>query len=60
MLAVVERIPSSVGPATGPTSGEDSVWKNCWNWNLCDAANGSLVLDIRNGRVSSELKSQGK
>ncbi|GJJ07801.1 hypothetical protein Clacol_002006 [Clathrus columnatus] len=59
VLAVVERIPSNPGPAVGPTSGEDAAWKNCWNWNLCDAANGSLVLDIRNGRVSAELKSQG-
>ncbi|KAF8590277.1 hypothetical protein K439DRAFT_1382276 [Ramaria rubella] len=59
-LAVIGRIPpSSTGPGAGPTSGEDSAWKNCWNWNLCDAANGSLVLDIRNGRVSAELKSQG-
>ncbi|KAF8511082.1 hypothetical protein JB92DRAFT_3144205 [Gautieria morchelliformis] len=58
-LAVVERIPAAPGSGTGPTTGEESAWKNCWNWNLCDAANGSLVLDIRNGRVSAELKSQG-
>ncbi|KAI0772548.1 hypothetical protein BD413DRAFT_612688 [Trametes elegans] len=38
---------------------EESAWKNCWNWNLCDAAYGSLVLDIKDGRVSAELKSQG-
>lgn len=60
-LAVIERIPAA--PTTsgpGSTSGEESAWKNCWNWNLCDAANGSLVLDIRNGRVSAELKSQGE
>lgn len=59
-LAVIERIPSPTQPSVpGATSGEESAWKNCWNWNLCDAANGSLVLDIRNGRVSAELKSQG-
>ena len=57
---MIERIPAAPGSGTGPTSGEESAWKNCWNWNLCDAANGSLVLDIRNGRVSAELKSQGK
>ena len=52
-LSVVGRIP----PAAG---GEEPAWKNCWNWNLCDAAYGSLVMDIKEGRVSAELKSQGK
>ena len=60
-LSVVERIPpppNQPGPA-GQAHGEDPAWKNCWNWNLCDAAYGSLVLDIKDGRVSAELKSQG-
>ena len=60
-LSVVERIPpppNQPGPA-GQPHGEDPAWKNCWNWNLCDAAYGSLVLDIKDGRVSAELKSQG-
>ncbi|KAI0751628.1 hypothetical protein C8Q80DRAFT_1218308 [Daedaleopsis nitida] len=60
-LSVVERIPpppNQLGP-TGQPHGEDPAWKNCWNWNLCDAAYGALVLDIKDGRVSSELKSQG-
>ncbi|KAG2070002.1 hypothetical protein BDR04DRAFT_1100665 [Suillus decipiens] len=51
-LSVVERLPSIQGP-------EEPSWKNCWNWNLCDAAFGSLVLDIKDGRISAELKSQG-
>ena len=51
-LSVVERVPT-VGGA------EESAWKNCWNWNLCDAAYGSLILEIKEGRVSAELKSQG-
>ncbi|CCM01038.1 uncharacterized protein FIBRA_03086 [Fibroporia radiculosa] len=60
-LSVVERIP---GPANQPTQNgqfpqEEPSWKNCWNWNLCDAAYGSLVLDVKDGRVSGELKSQG-
>ncbi|KAJ7224801.1 hypothetical protein C8J57DRAFT_1148331, partial [Mycena rebaudengoi] len=38
---------------------EDPAWKNCWNWNLCDAVYGSLVLDIKEGRISAKLKSQG-
>ena len=52
-LSVVEKLP----PAGGA---EEASWKNCWNWNLCDAAYGSLVLDVKDGRVSAELKSQGQ
>jgi Protein of unknown function (DUF2433) len=61
-LAVVDRVPLAIGhpvPGGGPPAAEDPAWKNCWNWNLCDAAYGSLVLDIKEGRVSAELKSQG-
>lgn len=62
-LSVVERIPAipPAGPGAPTTAAtEEPAWKNCWNWNLCDAAYGTLVLDIREGRVSAELKSQGK
>ncbi|KAI0269422.1 hypothetical protein BC834DRAFT_820350 [Gloeopeniophorella convolvens] len=61
-LAVIDRVPPPIGqptPGGGPNATEDPAWKNCWNWNLCDAAYGSLVLDIKEGRVSAELKSQG-
>jgi hypothetical protein len=59
-LSVIERVPpQQLNPPTGPLSGEEPAWKNCWNWNLCDAAYGSLVFDIKEGRVSAELKSQG-
>ncbi|KAJ7478627.1 Ser/Thr protein phosphatase [Mycena galericulata] len=51
-LSVVERLPTAA-------TGEEPAWKNCWNWNLCDAAYGSLVLDVKEGRISAELKSQG-
>ncbi|KAG6836868.1 hypothetical protein H0H93_002111 [Arthromyces matolae] len=54
-LSVIERIP----PVTSPAAPEEPSWKNCWNWNLCDAAYGSLVLDVKDGRISAELKSQG-
>lgn len=60
-LSVVERIPPA-NPNGGPGSaltGEEPAWKNCWNWNLCDAAYGSLILDVKEGRISAELKSQG-
>ncbi len=62
-LSVVERVPLVIGqpaPGGGPPAAEEAAWKNCWNWNLCDAAYGSLVLDIKEGRVSAELRSQGK
>lgn len=61
-LSVVDRVPTMLGhsaPGRGPPGTEESSWKNCWNWNLCDAAYGSLILDIKEGRVSAELKSQG-
>ncbi|GBE78919.1 Uncharacterized protein SCP_0201160 [Sparassis crispa] len=61
-FSVVERIPPqshATQPGPGQFPGEEPAWKNCWNWNLCDAAYGSLVLDIKDGRVSAELKSQG-
>ncbi|KAI0051455.1 hypothetical protein FA95DRAFT_1554545 [Auriscalpium vulgare] len=60
-LSVIERVPPPLGtPGPGGVpAAEEPAWKNCWNWNLCDAAYGSLVLDIKEGRVSSELKSQG-
>ena len=53
----MERIPSAV--TTGGNNSDENAWKNCWNWNLTDAAYGQLILDIREGRVNAELKSQG-
>ncbi|GAA5937405.1 hypothetical protein JCM10213_007224 [Rhodosporidiobolus nylandii] len=57
-LAVANRVPASQSLG-GIAAIEETAWKNCWNWNLPDAAFGSLVLDIREGRIGSELKSQG-
>ncbi|GAA5918478.1 hypothetical protein JCM5296_006920 [Sporobolomyces johnsonii] len=57
-LAVANRVPATA-PVQGGPAAEETAWKNCWNWNLPDAAFGNLVLDIRGGRVGSELKSQG-
>ncbi|GAA5892899.1 uncharacterized protein JCM6883_007507 [Sporobolomyces salmoneus] len=57
-LAVANRVPSQA-PVQGGPAAEETAWKNCWNWNLPDAAFGSLVLDIREGRIGSEMKSQG-
>ncbi|SGY80000.1 BQ5605_C008g05279 [Microbotryum silenes-dioicae] len=64
-LAVANRVPSSGAPsgpagAAGTTNAtEETAWKNCWNWNLPDAAYGSLLLDIVDGRIGSEMRSQG-
>ncbi|CAE7139221.1 unnamed protein product [Rhizoctonia solani] len=62
-LGMIERIPPPVPPAgpnpTGPIPGEEPAWKNCWNWNLCDASYGSLALEVKDGRISAEVKSQG-
>ncbi|KAK7051354.1 hypothetical protein VNI00_004854 [Paramarasmius palmivorus] len=64
-LYVVDRIPPPLGTSVTTAQGaqiqaqDEPAWKNTWNWNLCDAAYGSLVLDIKEGRVSAELKSQG-
>ncbi|KDQ14143.1 hypothetical protein BOTBODRAFT_32931 [Botryobasidium botryosum FD-172 SS1] len=59
VLQVVERLPPPPAGVGNAATAEDPAWKNCWNWNLCDAAYGNLVLDIKEGRVSAELKSQG-
>jgi len=58
-MAVVERIPPPVAAASGAGSADENAWKNCWNWNLTDAAYGCLVLDVKEGRVNAEMKSQG-
>ncbi|EJU06007.1 hypothetical protein DACRYDRAFT_112812 [Dacryopinax primogenitus] len=60
-LSVVARVPqptTAAGPG-GAAGAEEPAWKNCWHWNLCDAAYGNLVLDIKDGRISADLKSQG-
>ncbi|GAA6060269.1 hypothetical protein JCM10212_003969 [Sporobolomyces blumeae] len=57
-LAVANRVPATA-PVLGGPAAEETAWKNCWNWNLPDAAFGSLVLDIKEGRIGSEMKSQG-
>ncbi|MBW0463561.1 hypothetical protein O181_003276 [Austropuccinia psidii MF-1] len=57
-LALANRVPAP--PPHGSTmSTEEPAWKNSWNWNLPDAAYGSLVLDIKEGRIGAEMRSQG-
>ncbi|KAI8373093.1 uncharacterized protein BYT42DRAFT_579167 [Radiomyces spectabilis] len=58
-LSVVKRLPASATENGSYSEREELAFKNMWNFNLPDAAFGWLVLDIKDGRVSSELKSQG-
>ncbi|KAG0174577.1 hypothetical protein DFQ28_005732 [Apophysomyces sp. BC1034] len=66
-LAVVGRLPPSLrdprqpdGPtAFQATDKDEQAFKNMWNFNLPDAALGWVVLDINNGRISAETRSQG-
>lgn len=44
----------------GTLYADEPAWKNTWHWNLSDSSFGHLILDIREGRVSAELKSQGQ
>jgi len=50
-FAVVDRVPSA--------NREEPTFKNMWNFNLPDAAFGWVLLDIKEGRVSAEIKAQG-
>ncbi|KAI9278615.1 hypothetical protein BDA99DRAFT_492643 [Phascolomyces articulosus] len=62
-LAVVNRLPPTrnAGPPDmlSPLSNDEQAFKNMWNFNLPDAAFGWLVLDVNQGRVSAETRSQG-
>ena len=51
-FSVVDRVPSN--------NREEPTFKNMWNFNLPDAAFGWVLLDIKEGRVSAEIKAQGK
>lgn len=56
VLAMVETMPKDANDISG---GVESSFKNTWNFNLPDAQFGSLVLDVKDGRVSEEMRSQG-
>ena len=46
--------------ATGERGVSDEVgFKNLWNFNLPDANFGSLILEIKDGQVASEQRSEG-
>ncbi|KAI8047042.1 uncharacterized protein B0P05DRAFT_567102 [Gilbertella persicaria] len=68
-LNVVNRIPPSLQdlePGSDRSSAESAFWerdelayKNMWNFNLPDAAYGSLMFTIHQGIIASEMKSYG-
>ncbi|KAI9319431.1 hypothetical protein BX666DRAFT_2025727 [Dichotomocladium elegans] len=58
-LSVVNRLPPSREESLANPVPEDQAFKNMWNFNLPDAAFGWVVLDVNQGRVSAETKSQG-
>ncbi|ANB14186.1 hypothetical protein AWJ20_5145 [Sugiyamaella lignohabitans] len=60
-LEVFERMPTEVNTGETPARTDYllAAYRNMWNFNLCDAEYGSLVLNVVDGRVSVEAKSQG-
>lgn len=61
-VKVANKVPGDAA-ANGRTQpvdiDEEQAWKNCWNWNLSEAAFGNLVFEIKDGRVSAKTYSQG-
>ncbi|KAK3829318.1 MAG: hypothetical protein J3Q66DRAFT_28056 [Benniella sp.] len=55
-LSVVNRLPAT---NTVPNDKDEAAFKNLWNFNLPDAASGWLILDINQGKIATETKSQG-
>lgn len=58
-LAVTARVPCEPARPGGPPQ-DEPAFKNTWNWNLPDVNFGTLVLDVTEGRVSSEMKNLGE
>jgi hypothetical protein len=64
-LNVVNRIPPSLADLE-ENSSQSSSWerdelayKNMWNFNLPDAAYGSLLFNVHQGIMASEMRSYG-
>ncbi|GJJ75698.1 hypothetical protein EMPS_08056 [Entomortierella parvispora] len=55
-LSVVNRLPAM---NTVPNDKDEAAFKNTWNFNLPDAASGLLLLDINQGKIATETRSQG-
>ncbi|KAF9438319.1 hypothetical protein BGZ76_008707 [Entomortierella beljakovae] len=55
-LSVVNRLPAV---NSLPNDKDEAAFKNMWNFNLPDAASGLLLLDINQGKIATETRSQG-
>ena len=56
VLAMVDTMPKDNNDVS---LNMESSFKNTWNFNLPDSQFGSLVLEVKDGRVSEEMRSQG-
>ncbi|KAG0337158.1 hypothetical protein BG000_005758, partial [Podila horticola] len=54
-LSVVNRLPAV---STLSNDKDEAAFKNMWNFNLPDAASGLLLLDINQGKIATETRSQ--
>ena len=55
-LLVTNRVPA---PNTSKTSSHEEAWKHTWHFNLADVSVGTLVLNVNEGKIGSEVKSEG-
>ncbi|KAG0220831.1 hypothetical protein B0O80DRAFT_35454 [Mortierella sp. GBAus27b] len=55
-LGVINRLPAV---NSIPNDKDEAAFKNLWNFNLTDAASGLLILDINQGKIATETRSQG-
>ncbi|TIB79964.1 hypothetical protein E3Q06_03971 [Wallemia mellicola] len=55
-LLVTDRVPA---PNTGKSLSHEEAWKHTWHFNLSDVSVGSVVLNVKDGKIGSEIKSEG-
>jgi hypothetical protein len=58
-LDVFKRMPTAASQPTTPNDYLLQAFRNIWNFNLCDVEHGTLVLNVVDGKVSMEQRSQG-
>lgn len=57
-LLVADRVP---GPNHGKSvvASHEEAWKHTWHFNLSDVSVGNVVLAVSDGKIGSEIKSEG-
>ncbi|KAK9457200.1 hypothetical protein V1511DRAFT_485807 [Dipodascopsis uninucleata] len=62
-LSVIERMPTSAQGGTDREKEKEELsnlgFRNMWHFNLADASYGSLVLEVSDGKISVETRSEG-